>query len=83
MSFQNLVGLSQIKTFSSLIMLTLTKCQKMRKKRELMSCNMMIGYDIWDRFTMAHFTLRQRMTLTTKIYCYICLKCLLVPCIGQ
>jgi hypothetical protein len=34
-----------------------------------MSYNMMIGYDIYDCFTMAHFRLRQRMTLTTKIYC--------------
>jgi hypothetical protein len=30
---------------------------------------MMIGYNIYDRFTMEHFPLRQRMTLTTKIYC--------------
>jgi hypothetical protein len=30
---------------------------------------MMIGYDIYDCFTMAHFRLRQRMTLATKIYC--------------
>jgi hypothetical protein len=29
---------------------------------------MMIGYDIYDCFTMEHFRLRQRMTLTTKIY---------------
>jgi hypothetical protein len=29
----------------------------------------MIGYDIYDRFTMEHFPLRQRMTLITKIYC--------------
>jgi hypothetical protein len=34
-----------------------------------MSSNMMIGYDIYDCFTMEHFRLRQRMTLTTKIYC--------------
>jgi hypothetical protein len=27
------------------------------------------GYDIYDYFTMEHFRLRQRMTLTTKIYC--------------
>jgi hypothetical protein len=27
---------------------------------------MMIGYDIYDCFTMEHFRLRQRMTLTTK-----------------
>jgi hypothetical protein len=31
--------------------------------------NIMIGHDIYDRFTMEHFPLRQRMTLTTKIYC--------------
>jgi hypothetical protein len=30
---------------------------------------MMIGYDIYDCFTTEHFRLRQRMTLTTKIYC--------------
>jgi hypothetical protein len=30
---------------------------------------MMIGYDIYDCFTMEHFRLRQRMTLTIKIYC--------------
>jgi hypothetical protein len=29
---------------------------------------MMIGYDIYDSFAMEHFRLRQRMTLTTKIY---------------
>jgi hypothetical protein len=39
-----------------------------------MSYNMMIGYDIYDCFTMEHFRLRQRMTLTIKIYCsrHIC-----------
>jgi hypothetical protein len=30
---------------------------------------MMKGYDIYDCFTMEHFRLRQRMTLTSKIYC--------------
>jgi hypothetical protein len=30
---------------------------------------MMVGYDIYDCFTMEHFLLRQRMTLMTKIYC--------------
>jgi hypothetical protein len=30
---------------------------------------MMIGYDIDDCFTKEHFRLRQRMTLTIKIYC--------------
>jgi hypothetical protein len=39
---------------------------------------MMIGYDVYDRFTMEHFPLRQRVTLTTKIYCwrlyiYVCI----------
>jgi hypothetical protein len=34
-----------------------------------MSYNMLIGYDIYDYFTMEHFRLRQKMTLTTKIYC--------------
>jgi hypothetical protein len=34
-----------------------------------MSYNMMIGYDIYDCFTMEDFQLRQRMTLTIKIYC--------------
>jgi hypothetical protein len=34
-----------------------------------MSYNMMIGYDIYDCFTMEHFRFRQRMTLTTKIFC--------------
>jgi hypothetical protein len=34
-----------------------------------MSYNMMIGYDIYDRFTIEHFLLLQKMTLTIKIYC--------------
>jgi hypothetical protein len=34
-----------------------------------MSYNVVIGYDIYDCFTMEHFRLRQRMTLTIKIYC--------------
>jgi hypothetical protein len=29
---------------------------------------MMIGYDIYDCFTMEHFRLRQRMTLTINIH---------------
>jgi hypothetical protein len=37
-----------------------------------MSYNMMIGYDIYDCFTMEHFRLRQRMTLTTKIFARDC-----------
>jgi hypothetical protein len=36
-----------------------TKCQKIRKKLQLMLYNMMIGYDIYDRLpTMEHFSLR-------------------------
>jgi hypothetical protein len=35
-----------------------------------MSYNMMIGYDIYDCFTMKHFRLRQRMTLTTNSYLF-------------
>jgi hypothetical protein len=46
-----------------------TKCQKNEKKLQLMSYNMMIGYDIYDCFTMEHLRLHQRMTLTTKMYC--------------
>jgi hypothetical protein len=32
---------------------------------------MMIGYDVYDRFIMEteHSPLRQKVTLTTKIYC--------------
>jgi hypothetical protein len=52
-----------------LIMPMSTKCQKIRTKWQLMSYNMMIGYDIYDCFTMEHFRLRQRMTLTIKIDC--------------
>jgi hypothetical protein len=36
---------------------------------------MMIGYDIYDRFTMKHFPLCQIMILTTSFFCspqYIC-----------
>jgi hypothetical protein len=50
-----------------------------------MPFNMMIGYDIYDCFTMEHFPLHQRMTLTTKIYCsrlYI-LKTLRPGCIKR
>jgi hypothetical protein len=37
-----------------------------------MPFNMMIGYDVYDRFTMEHFPLHQRVILTTKIYCSRC-----------
>jgi hypothetical protein len=33
-----------------------------------MSYNMMIGYDIYDRFTMEHFPLRQSIILTTSFF---------------
>jgi hypothetical protein len=70
MSFQNLVRLSQIKKMSLSDYAHVNKVsKKMRKKLQLMSYNMMIGYDIYDCFTMEHFRLRQRMTLTIKIYC--------------
>jgi hypothetical protein len=35
---------------------------------QLMSYNMMIGYDFY-RFTMEHFTLRQSIILTTSFFC--------------
>jgi hypothetical protein len=34
----------------------------------LMSHNMMIGYNIYDRFTVEHFPLCQRMILTTSFF---------------
>jgi hypothetical protein len=33
-----------------------------------MSYNMMIGYDIYDRFTMEHFLLCQSIILTTSFF---------------
>jgi hypothetical protein len=30
---------------------------------------MMIGYDIYDRFTVEHFPLRQSMILTLSFFC--------------
>jgi hypothetical protein len=70
MSIPNVVRLSQIKKFSLPDYAHVNKVSKNEKnKRELMSHNMMIGYEVYDRFTMEHFTLRQRMTLTIKIYC--------------
>jgi hypothetical protein len=40
----------------------------MRKKCQLVSYNMMIGYDIYDRFTVEHFPLRQSMILTISFF---------------
>jgi hypothetical protein len=34
-----------------------------------MSYNMMISYDIYDRFTMEHFPLCQSLILTTSFFC--------------
>jgi hypothetical protein len=62
MSLQYLVRSSQIK---KLLLLDYVHPNSV-KKLELMSYNMMIDYDIYDRFTMEHFALRQRMTLTLK-----------------
>jgi hypothetical protein len=66
MSFQNLVRLSQIKK-KSLPDYAQSVKKKMRKKLQLMSYDMMIGYDIYDCFTLEYFRLRQRMTLTIKM----------------
>jgi hypothetical protein len=46
-----------------------TKCQKNEKK---MTIDVIQHYDIYDCFTMEHFRLRKRMTLTTKIYARDC-----------
>jgi hypothetical protein len=69
MSVQSLVRLSQIKKNPRLIMPMSKKCQNMKKKLQSMSYNMMIGYDIYDRFTMEYFSLRQSMILTTNFFC--------------
>jgi hypothetical protein len=60
MSFQNFVRLSKIKKIPCLIMSRSTKCQ-------LMSY-MMIGYDIYDCFTLEHFPFRQSMILTSFFF---------------
>jgi hypothetical protein len=46
-----------------------TKCQKNEKKMTTNVINMIRGYDIYDRFTMEHFPLRQSMILTTSFFC--------------
>jgi hypothetical protein len=51
MSCQNLVRLSQIKKYS---LADYAHVNKLPKKRQLILYNMMIGYDIYDRFTMEH-----------------------------
>jgi hypothetical protein len=35
-----------------------------------MAYNMIIGYDIYDRFTMEHFLLCQSMILTTSFFAH-------------
>jgi hypothetical protein len=47
-------------------MLMSTKCQENEKK--MTTKVMMIGYDIYDRFTMEHFSLCQSMILTTSFF---------------
>jgi hypothetical protein len=45
-----------------------TKCQKKRKKLQLVKYYMIIGYDIYDSFTVEHFPLRQSMILMTSFF---------------
>jgi hypothetical protein len=46
-----------------------TNCQKkMRKKWQLVKYYVIIGYDIYDSFTVEHFPLRQSMILTTIFF---------------
>jgi hypothetical protein len=60
------------KKIPCLILPMSTKCQRNEKKitinDELMSYNMMIGYDIYDHFTMEHFPLCQKTILTTSFF---------------
>jgi hypothetical protein len=44
------------------------KLKKGSKKLELVSYIIMIGYDLYDRFTMEHFPLRQNMILTSSFF---------------
>jgi hypothetical protein len=43
-----------------------------------MTYNMMIGYDIYDRFTMEHFPLRQSMILTNSFFLLATVHCYLI-----
>jgi hypothetical protein len=58
----------KLKKNPCLILPMSTKCQRNEKKMT-MSYNMMIGYDIYDHFTMEHFPMCQRMILTTSFFC--------------
>jgi hypothetical protein len=66
MSLHNLVRLSRIKTFS---LPDYTHFNKASKNDNECHTKLMIGNDIYDRFTMQHFPLRQNMILTTSFFC--------------
>jgi hypothetical protein len=68
MSLQSLVRLSQIKKKSLPDYARQQSAKKMRKKMTTNVNVMMIGYDIYDRFTMEHFSLCQSMILTTSFF---------------
>jgi hypothetical protein len=57
----------KFKKIPCLIMPMSTKCQK--NKNKMIINVIQHDDDIYDCFTMEHFRLRQRMTLTIKIYC--------------
>jgi hypothetical protein len=61
-----------LKNFPACLRACQQSAKKKRKKLQLMSYNVMIGYDIYDCFTMEHFRLRRRMTLTTKFIARDC-----------
>jgi hypothetical protein len=64
MSIQNLVRLSQIKKLSLPDYVHINKVsKKLINQCQLSSHSMMIGYDIYDRFTMEYFPLRQNTIL--------------------
>jgi hypothetical protein len=70
MSIQNLVRLSQIKKLSLPDYVHINKVsKKLINQCQLSSHSMMIGYDIYDRFTMEYFPLRQNTILMTSFYC--------------
>jgi hypothetical protein len=65
MSFQSLVILSQIKKKSLPDYAHVKKVSKYEKK---ITINVIQHDDIYDRFTMEHFPLRQSMILTTSFF---------------
>jgi hypothetical protein len=54
MSFKIWLDCHILKKIPCLIISMSTKCQKMRKKLQLMLYNMMIGYDIYDRLPIIY-----------------------------